>query len=157
MNQGIVFALATAALAVTVAAAHVVAPLPDGTQRGSAKAATGAMQSPQVPSPQLSSAKPVLVETRQAPVPLVGRERPPISAPAPATAIVESASATTPAQQISGDAEGNGFARGAIEADGYKFVRNITPGPDGTWRAWALRGKTEVVLTVDREGRVSAD
>ena len=55
------------------------------------------------------------------------------------------------------NAEKNGFARGAIEADGYKFVGTIAPGPDGTWRARALRGKTEVLLTVDREGRVSAD
>lgn len=153
MNQGIVFALATTVLVATVAAAHVAAPLPDGTQRGSAKAATGAVQPAQASSAQLPSAKPALVETRQAPVPLLVRERPPVALPA-----VETASATTPvAMTVGGDGEGNRFAKGAIEADGYKSVRNITPGPDGTWRARALRGKTEVTITVDREGRVSVD
>jgi hypothetical protein len=36
-------------------------------------------------------------------------------------------------------------------------VKNIVAGPGGTWQARALRGKTEVVLRVDQEGRVSAD
>lgn len=153
MNQGIVFALAATVLVATVAAAHVAVPLPDGTQRGSAKAATAAMQPLQSSTGQLPSAKPALVETKQAPVPILVRERPPVALPA-----VETASATVPAQPSPiADSEANSFAKGAIEADGYKFVKNITPGPDGTWRARALRGKTEVVLTVDREGRVSAD
>lgn len=152
MNQGIVFALATTALVVGVAAAHVVAPLPDGMQRGAAKAATGA-QTLQASSGQPPSAKPALGETRQAPVPLLMRERPPVAVP-----VVETASAGMPAPQAPVvDAEESGFARGAIEADGYKAVGKIARGPDGTWRARALRGKTEVLLTVDREGRVSAD
>ncbi len=153
MNQGIVFAISTTVLLATVAAAHIAAPLPDGTQRGSAKAATGTIQPVQTSTGQLPSAKPVLVETRQAPVPILVRERPPVVLPA-----VETASATAPLPPTPmADPEGNSFAKGAIEADGYKFVKNITPGPDGTWRARALRGKTEVVLTVDREGRVSAE
>ena len=78
MNQGIVFALATTVLVATVAVAHVAAPLPDGTQRGSAKAATGAVQPAPASSAQLPSAKPALVETRQAPVP------PPAAAQSPA-------------------------------------------------------------------------
>jgi len=81
------------------------------------------------------------------------RERPPVASP-----VVETAAAGMPAPQAPiVDAEKSGFAKGAIEADGYKFVATIAPGPDGTWRARALRGKTEVILTVDREGRVSAD
>jgi hypothetical protein len=153
MKQGIVFAIATTVLVVTVAAAHVLAPLPDGTQRGSAKAATGTSEPLQTSTGQLQSAKPVLVETRQAPVPIVVRERPPVALPVVETASAKGACGTGAVAE----AEGKGFAKGAIEADGYKSVRNITPGPDGTWRARALRGKTEVVITVDREGRVSAD
>lgn len=151
MRQGVVFVLASAVLLAGVASAHVFAPLPDGTPfQSSAKAATASG------SPSASSAptsKP-FVEIRQAPVPLQMRERPPVALP-PA---LETAAAT-PAPQGSApvDSEGGSFAKGAIEADGYKFVKNITAGPDGTWRARALRGKTEVVLTVDREGRVSAD
>jgi hypothetical protein len=149
MNQGVVFVLASAVLLASVAGAHVFAPLPDGTSsRGSVKAAS---TSGQIQSYQLS-AKPV-VETRQAPVPLVMRERPPVALP-PA---LETVAARTPAQSATSNGEGGNFAKGAIEADGYKFVKTIAPGPDGTWRARALRGKTEVVVTVDREGRVSAD
>ena len=151
MNQGVVFVLASAVLLASVAGAHVFAPLPDGTgSRGSAKAAASSGQI-QSSVAQLST-KPV-VGMRQAPVPLVMRERPPVALP-PA---VETVAARTPAPSATSDGEGGNFAKGAIEADGYKFVKTIAPGPDGTWRARALRGKTEVVVTVDREGRVSAD
>lgn len=153
MNQGIAFALATTVLAVAVAVAHVVAPLPLGMQHGTAKAATEAAQPVHSSSAPLPSVKPVLGETRQAPVPILVRAR-----PAVASSLVETASAGMPALQAPGvDAEQQSFAKGAIEADGYKFVGKIMPGPDGTWRARALRGKTEVLLTVDREGRVSTD
>ena len=146
MKQGVVFVVASTVLLAGVASAHVFAPMPEGTPfRSSAKAAT-LSSSP-------ASSKPI-VEVRQAPVPLQARERPPVAL----SPVVETAAATTvlPAgAPVEG--EGGSFAKGAIEADGYKFIKNITPGPDGTWRARALRGKTEVVLTVDREGRVSAD
>lgn len=146
MKQGLVFVLASTVLLAGVASAHVFAPLPDGTPfRSSAKAAT-ASGTPSSPS------KPI-VEVRQAPVPLQTRERPPVVLPP----VLETAAATPPPATMPVDSEGGNFAKGAIEADGYKFIKNITPGPDGTWRARALRGKTEVVLTVDREGRVSAD
>lgn len=149
MRQSIVFIIASTVLLAGVASAHVFAPLPDGTGiRASAKApSTGQIQSAQV------STKPV-VETRQAPVPLVMRERPPVALPP----VLETVAAKTPAPlSTTSDGEGSNFAKGAIEADGYKFVKTIAPGPDGTWRARALRGKTEVVVTVDRDGRVSAD
>ena len=48
-------------------------------------------------------------------------------------------------------------ARAAIEADGYKGVTVLGKGTDGTWRAKAYRGKTEVQLTVDGTGRVSTE
>ena len=80
MNQGIAFALAATVLVAAVAGAHVVAPMPDGMQRGTATAATGA-QTLQASSGQTPSAKPVLGETRQAPVPLLMRERLPVAAP----------------------------------------------------------------------------
>ena len=47
--------------------------------------------------------------------------------------------------------------RAAIEADGYKGVTVLGKGTDGTWRAKAYRGKTEVQLTVDGTGRVSTE
>lgn len=154
MKQGVVFVVASSVLLAAVAAAHVMAPLPDGGPfQASAKAAT-ASEAPSASKPVVDTAatKP-LVEVRQAPVPLQMRERPPVVL----SATVETASATMPAASTPAETEGGSFARSAIEADGYKAVKSIVPGPHGTWRARALRGRTEVVLTVDREGRVSAD
>ncbi len=45
-------------------------------------------------------------------------------------------------------------ARAAIEADGYKRVRIVDRGANGTWRAKAYRGTTEVEVVVDGAGRV---
>jgi hypothetical protein len=36
-------------------------------------------------------------------------------------------------------------------------VRVLRQGANGVWHARALRGKTEVVLTVDGQGNVTAD
>ena len=155
MKQGVVFVLASSVLLAAVAAAHFVAPLPDAAPfQSSAKAATAS-------DPSFSSPKPVgdvpvskhLMEARQAPVPLQMRERP--------TAVlsqkIETAAAAMPITAAPSDVERGNFARSAIEADGYRSVKNIVAGPGGTWQARALRGKTEVVLRVDQEGRVSAD
>ena len=48
-------------------------------------------------------------------------------------------------------------AQAAIEADGYKRASVLGKGADGSWRAKAYRGSTEVELTVDGTGRVSMD
>ena len=48
-------------------------------------------------------------------------------------------------------------AKAAVEADGYKRVTVLGPGPSGTWRVKAYRGNTEVVVTVDNTGSVTAD
>ena len=154
MNQGVVFVLASSVLLGAVAAAHVMTPLPDGGPlQASAKAPTVTETATSTSGPVLELVTKPLVEVRGAPVPLQIRERPPVVL-APA---VENVSATSPTGLVPMDAESGTFAKSAIEADGYKSVRNIVPGPDGTWRARAFRGKTEVMLTVDSEGRVSAD
>lgn len=154
MKQGVVFVLASSVLLAAVAVAHVVAPLPEGGPlQASAKAATVSEPAAPATRPVPDGASKPLVEVRQAPVPLQIRERPPVVLPATA----ETASATMPPPVPTADAEGGSFAKSAIEADGYKAVKNIVAGPDGTWRARALRGRTEVVLTVDRDGRVSTE
>ena len=48
-------------------------------------------------------------------------------------------------------------AQAAIEADGYERVSVLGKGSDGTWRAKAYKGTSEVRLTVDGRGRVSAE
>ena len=40
--------------------------------------------------------------------------------------------------------------------DGYKNVQGLAQGPDGLWHGRAMRGNTEVQVTVDRAGNVSA-
>jgi hypothetical protein len=47
-------------------------------------------------------------------------------------------------------------AKRAIEQDGYKNVRELAKGSDGLWHAQAMRGNTQVQVTVNRSGRVSA-
>jgi hypothetical protein len=42
-----------------------------------------------------------------------------------------------------------------IETDGYKKVDALVQGPDGVWRGRALRGETEVAVSVDPAGNVS--
>lgn len=155
MKQGVVFVLASAALLAAVAAAHVIAPLPDAAPfQASAKAVSASHAA--LPAPKPVADMPVSKlpgESRHAPVPLQMRERP----PAVLTQTVETAVAAMPANPAPSDVEGGTFAKSAIEADGYRSVKNIVAGPGGTWQARALRGTTEVVLRVDQDGRVSAD
>jgi hypothetical protein len=96
---------------------------------------------------------PTLV-ARQAPVPMhlaprvpiAVKETPPQEANGTETALPET---------IRGISDAN--ARAAIEADGYKRVRVISKSEDGTWRARAFRGSTEVALRVDPQGNVMAE
>jgi len=94
-----------------------------------------------------SAAGPVL-EARQAPVPLVRNVRRPFEAP-PAT--------TRETQQPVQDDLDRKAAKAAAEADGYKRVTVVSRAASGAWRAKGFRGATEVLLTVDGTGRVSAD
>ena len=99
------------------------------------------------------------VASRQAPVPLQVKPRPPVNLPP-----VEDKAAAKPADgataeqaATSGDSAGENAAKSAIEADGYKGVKVLRKGVNGVWHATALRGKTPVTLTVDASGSVSAD
>jgi hypothetical protein len=154
MKQAIVFVLASAALAGAVTAAHVLVPLPEGTSFRTVSVANASANAEGAPAQVASPAAlpRAAVESRQPPVPLLTRERAAWVGPS-----VNEARVPGPASGVAATEEGSRFAKGAIEADGYKGVRDIIPGPDGTWRARALRGRTEVLLSVDREGRVSAD
>jgi hypothetical protein len=52
---------------------------------------------------------------------------------------------------------GEGAAKAAIEADGYKGVKALRQGANGLWYAKAMRGTAEVPLTVDAAGRVALE
>jgi hypothetical protein len=92
-----------------------------------------------------------LLEARRPPIPLMRNVRAlPRTAAAPDVAMAD---ADVPAP----DNRDIGTAKAAIEADGYKRVSVIGKQGNGTWRAKAYRGQTEVLLTVDGAGRVSLE
>jgi hypothetical protein len=68
----------------------------------------------------------------------------------PAGVSLPSVTVATSSSAIDGAA-----AKAAIEACGYSEVSVLVPGADGTWRAKAYRGATEVQVTVDGTGKVS--
>jgi len=43
-----------------------------------------------------------------------------------------------------------------IEADGYKNVQGLAKDADGVWHGRAMRGSTEVAVTVDAKGNVAS-
>ena len=74
--------------------------------------------------------------------------------PQPATPSVAS---LPPATAVIPSAIDSAAAKAAIEACGYSEVSMLDSGTDGTWRAKAYQGATEIRVTVDGAGRVSAD
>lgn len=89
---------------------------------------------------------------RQAPVPMQVRSRAPFMPP-----VVPAVGAAEPAPETVSRGLTEAAVRTAIEADGYKKVRVVSRATDGTWRAQALRGATEVTLRVDSQGNVIGD
>lgn len=90
---------------------------------------------------------------RQAPVPMLLGSRSPAFIPASVPPTGTEAKPTEPDRDTIAERD----ARSALEADGYKTVLAMTKAADGTWRARALRGTTEVALSVDASGRVIGD
>jgi len=97
-------------------------------------------------------AKNALFEARRAPVPLLMKPRPTIEQP---LFDADAVGPEVPAK-IGGGA-GESAAKAAIEADGYKRAKVVRQGDNGIWYAKAMRGTTEVSLTVDAGGRVSLE
>ena len=94
------------------------------------------------------------------PVPLWLRSRPkPVVTTAANIEIASRDASTTATDAVPTDAKprNDSFAKTAIEQDGYKGVRDLTKGADGLWRGRALRGTTEVAISVDANGNVSAE
>jgi hypothetical protein len=104
------------------------------------------------PTASESAVKKASFEVRQAPVPLLMRARPTIAAP-----IFDADAVGPEVPVLATDVSGESAAKAAIEADGYKSAKVLRKGPNGLWYAKALRGKTEVALTVDAEGHVALE
>lgn len=100
------------------------------------------------------------LETRQAPVPLQVRPRPPVNLPAVEDKTTEAKPGEVgkqPEIAASSDGFNEAAVKAAIEADGYKGVRVLRKDANGVWRATGLRGQTVVLLVVDASGSVSAE
>jgi hypothetical protein len=54
------------------------------------------------------------------------------------------------------NAKGSAGAAAKIQADGYKNVQGLTRGADGKWHGKAMRGNTQVDVSVDARGNVSS-
>ena len=122
-------------------------PLPESTSRPAASRAT--TSEPAIPSYAMVNRN--VLEARRAPVPLLRNVR--ASLPPPTATDAPVADAEVKAQE---DLDKKA-AKAAVEADGYKRVTVLGKASNGTWRAKAYRGTTEVQLTVDGTGRVSLD
>lgn len=148
-------ALGLVATLASVASAHVLRPLSEQTRAlplstEQAHAPSKALPS-QVSAPTARNV--VASDSGRAPVPVLLSPR--------REFVPAVASASTPSlPNTDAAAPGNiaeTAAKAAIEADGYKGVRALARRSDGTWKAIALRGQTEVSLTVDPTGSVSAN
>ena len=109
---------------------------------------------PAAPTPE-PAVKKASFEIRQAPVPLLMKARPTIETP---VFDADAVGPEVPALAKAGDAPAeDSAAKAAIEADGYRNAKVVRQGENGIWYAKAMRGTTEVSLTVDATGRVSLE
>jgi hypothetical protein len=136
---------AVLAFAIAMTAAGVASAL------GPLPAAPPKIDQPESPRAPAANAPKPLLEARQAPVPLLLKPRATIAAPQ-----FDADAVGTPPPKA-GDSVGEGRARSAIEADGYRGVKVVRKGANGLWYAEALRGKDRVLLTVDAQGNVAQE
>ena len=115
------------------------------------QAAVLPMASTPAPAPVVKKAS---FEVRQAPVPLLMKARPPIVQP---IFDADAVGPEVPVKTTTSGGSGEGTAKAAIEADGYKGAKVLRQGANGIWYAKAMRGTTEVSLTIDATGRVSLE
>jgi hypothetical protein len=80
-----------------------------------------------------------------------------VMAPLPQPPTPPSVASRPSATAVISSAIDSAAAKAAIEACGYSEVSLLASGTDGTWRAKAYRGATEVQVTVNGAGKVSVD
>jgi hypothetical protein len=147
-------ALGLLATTASVAGAHVFMPLAE--RAGALARSTEQSRPPLMALPTDVSALPARsapsLDAGRPPVPvLFSHRRAFVPANEAASTLSPSAADTAPPGSMTEAA-----AKAAIEADGYKGVRALARGSNGVWKASALRGQTEVLLSVGPTGSVSA-
>ncbi len=131
-----------------LAAGYLIGPAPGATQASPAPKATAAASEGKPMPPALVASHP--------PVPLIRPQ--PTSYFAPEPTADSNPSDPTQAQTADQPASGEAAeAKRAIEFDGYKNVHAVVKGSDGMWHARAMRGRTEIAVTVDASGSVSTE
>src|SRR5471030_1901863 len=132
-----------------LASAYLIAPAPAATTvAASAQPVTRLAPAP-VPSRLASN-----VKTLQAPVPLlVSKHDQYFDTSTVPDAAATPAVKTTDVQQASA-VPSDSTAKSSIEMDGYRNVRALVRAPDGSWHGRAMRGGTEIAVSVDPNGSV---
>jgi hypothetical protein len=133
---------------VALIGAAFLAPAPKSAPVASPRTASGPAAGPVAHASVPVSTASTELRAQQQPVPVVR------SAPARQVAVVSDDPSRSEAKAPSQSGLDREAAKVAIEADGYKRVRIVDKAANGTWRAKAFRGTTEVVVVVDEAGRV---
>jgi hypothetical protein len=142
-----------------LASGYVIGPAPGATVATITTAAQAGAAAPDklAPTPQPTTK----VRTMRPPVPFqVGTHDQYFTSPPADVVATDSKPLDDPAQtqmQSQVQPQVDIGAKAAIEQDGYRNVRALTMGADGTWRGRAMRGSTEIAVSVDANGSVSAD
>lgn len=140
--------LCNAVAVIALIGAAFLAPGPEGVPAAPARTMSESAVGSVARAPAPVSTVSIELRAHQLPVPVV---RSVAARLATATPDERSQSEATAPSRNSLDRQA---ARSAIEADGYKRVRIVDKGANGTWRAKAYRGPTEVEVVVDGAGRV---
>jgi hypothetical protein len=145
-----------------LASGYLIGPAPGATTGTAVAQAVPSQPAKPAPAPQSASK----VKMMRPPVPLQvsGHDQYFVSSPADVVATqAQVAAATTGTTGAVGDkplddqGQANFAAKAAIEQDGYRNVRALVRIADGIWRGRAMRGSTEITVSVDASGSVSAD
>jgi hypothetical protein len=120
--------------------------LSETSTRPTVARAVASMASPLKPAMTISSARP--------PVPLLRSRRAAQFAGHSGPHATTTENTATEIQEMTGSSVA--MARAMIEADGYRNVEALVKTSDGIWRGLAQRGATEVAVSLDTSGRVSA-
>ena len=143
-----------------LASAYLMGPAPAATNPTAS--ATTSAAAPARPAPLLASATPAKPENRipesrlkvlGAPVPLAVTKHDQYFD----TSSVADTKAPPPGPTIEALTADDGAAKTAIEQDGYRNVRGLVRASDGRWHGRALRGSTEIAVSVDPNGNVAQD
>jgi hypothetical protein len=144
-----------------LASAYLIGPAPAAT---TANTGTPAVARP-APVQTLLASAPARPESKfkvlGAPVPLAVNKHDQYfdtkSVPDTATPPQGPTIASLTSDQPAGASGNDGVAKSAIEQDGYRNVRGLVQTPDGTWHGRAMRGRTEIAVSVYPNGNVAQD